>query len=184
MSERFEVVTALEAARSQLRGAGTGRPDPGAALRLLRPFEASLLENPSLLYWTARANHLVRQDGSLGKDVRLEHLERADRLFAKHAELFKSHYAKDSRLLIRLDRHRLDGEAAHLDWVEKEVRARLVEGSQTAKTFIFRGIAHRRQGRLKEALEAFREAARLAPGDSRIKDDIKALRLAIQRRKG
>ena len=175
MSEHFEVVDALNQARSQLRGGRGGNPDPGAALRLLRPFEDQRDQNPALLYWTARATYLVAQDRALEKALRIEFLQRADALFARDASRFGNSYAKDSRLKIRLDRYRLESRPDLLAWIQKAARGRVAEGSQTANTHIFLARALEWSGDLPGALAEFRKAARLDDADPRIRQDIARL---------
>lgn len=143
---------------------------------LLRRYGAEERDrNPSLLYWTARARHLLGRQGGVRE------LEEADALFALSEERFHSRHAMDSRLRLRLDLHGKTRDRAHLEEVLELARGRIAAGTETAMAAVYRARAHEGLGQPDAALRAWERAYELDPHDPRIREDLARARAAARR---
>jgi tetratricopeptide (TPR) repeat protein len=144
---------------------------------LLRRYGAEVRDgNPSLLYWTARARHLLGRRGRGGRE-----LEEADALFALSEERFRSRHAMDSRLRLRLDLYEQTRDPATLQELLEMARGRVAAGTETAIAAVYRARAHEALGRPQDALAAWERAYELDPHDPRIREDLARARAASRR---
>jgi arylsulfatase A-like enzyme len=191
--QSFEVIRALDLARQLIRDGQFGR-----AAVLLEGFKAQREQNPSLLFWTARAYQRCDELAGLSPAARLERLDRAWSLFEIHATRFRSTRAMDSQLRVCMRRRHhywsLSREAPNEDeraglarrargelaLICRQVEARRTAGTLTVIALASEGQAFELLGRREDALESFEEALQRDPDHPTLLRDVKRLRETLR----
>src|SRR5262249_30257557 len=150
--------------------------NPGRALLILKPHDAELKTNPSLLFWTARAHQELGEKPGAADESRLAELDEAAKLYRDVRARFGDPRGLDSELLVLRARHAITNDAADLKRLVSLADGEVAASGGSALTLALRGVAKKGLGDLAGAEADLAEAARRDPGNPRIAADLEEVR--------